>query len=306
LLKLQKLYGGKRVFADRVMTYPVYRSWEPWRAVLPFISQFRPDLAVIQAGWPLNLADRFVELKIPAIVYFHDASFQELGAPVMPDPLLRFAACSEFIAALAKTKLGVDSTVIPPIVPSERFQTKTTRDKLVFINPIATKGVEIALQLAERRRDIPFLFVEAWPLTDDERAGMQARVSNLSNVSWMPIQSDMRAVYRHARAMLVPSQCDEAWGRVVSEAQLNGIPALASRAGGLPESVGPGGILVDREAPIGDWERALGQLWDDPQTYQRLCGLALLHSQRETLQPPAIAERFLAVIYEHAKSRMAV
>ena len=61
--------------------------------------------------------------------------------------------------------------------------------------------------------------------------------------------ADMRSVYARSRLVLVPSQCDEAWGRIVTEAQISGVPALASDAGGLPEAVGPGGILMPRNAP---------------------------------------------------------
>jgi glycosyltransferase involved in cell wall biosynthesis len=34
----------------------------------------------------------------------------------------------------------------------------------------------------------------------------------------------------------VPSVCNEAWGAVVTEAQLRGIPVIASNAGGIPEA----------------------------------------------------------------------
>jgi glycosyltransferase involved in cell wall biosynthesis len=72
----------------------------------------------------------------------------------------------------------------------------------------------------------------------------------------------MRRIYQSARIVLVPSILNEAWARVVTEAQISGIPILASDRGGLPESVGPGGILVDPDADISDWEKALSRLWD--------------------------------------------
>ena len=58
---------------------------------------------------------------------------------------------------------------------------------------------------------------------------------------------DMRSVYRDTKVLLVPSQWLETWGRVATEAQFSGIPVLASRSGALPEAVGPGGILSNRQ-----------------------------------------------------------
>jgi glycosyltransferase involved in cell wall biosynthesis len=295
-----KLLRRERMACDQLMGYSVFRAWDPTRAVPQFTKQFRPDLALIQSGRLMELAARFIAQAIPTIVYVRSAEFWAMGGAPAPNRLLRFIANSEFIAAQANAALGIESIVIPPLVQRERFATETTREKLVFINPVPEKGVDIAVALAKRRQDVPFLFVEAWPLSKARRAAVLASVANLPNVTWLPPQLDMRRVYGQARALLVPSRWLEAWGRVVSEAQISGIPVLASRRGGLPEAVGPGGILVDPEAPIDAWEDALGQLWDDPRTYTRLSRLARDHAQRASFQPAALADRLLAVISEHA------
>ena len=67
----------------------------------------------------------------------------------------------------------------------------------------------------------------------------------------------MAREYAQARILLVPSVWEEAWGRVVTEAQLSGIPVLASAIGGLPESVGPGGILVPPGSDVEVWDAHL-------------------------------------------------
>lgn len=106
----------------------------------------------------------------------------------------------------------------------------------------------------------------------------------------------MRTVYRDAKLVLVPSRCAEGWGRVVSEAQVSGIPALASNLGGLPESVGRGGILVDPAAGIDEWERALARLWDDDREYERLAESAREHSLRPEFHAAAIVRQLLDVL----------
>jgi len=73
----------------------------------------------------------------------------------------------------------------------------------------------------------------------------------------------------------VPSVWEEAWGRVVTEAHLSGIPVIARGIGGLPEAVGPGGILVDPSAPMDSWLNALAQLWDKPEEHRALSLAAL-------------------------------
>lgn len=102
----------------------------------------------------------------------------------------------------------------------------------------------------------------------------------MSNVTWLRRTSDMRRVYGKARLILVPSQWEEAFGRVVAEAQVSGIPALASCIGGLPEAVGPGGLLVDPAAPTAQWVAALRRIWDDRSEQVRLSAAALRHAQR--------------------------
>jgi len=97
----------------------------------------------------------------------------------------------------------------------------------------------------------------------------------------------------------MPSQWEEAWGRVATEAQLSGIPVLASRIGGLPESVGPGGILVEPTAPLDDWLAALSRMWDDKQQYEALAQEAPKYSQRPQIQPDLIVDRLLLLIREH-------
>jgi glycosyltransferase involved in cell wall biosynthesis len=46
----------------------------------------------------------------------------------------------------------------------------------------------------------------------------------------------MDDVWKEVKVLLVPSLWFEAWGMVVVEAQLRGIPVLSSTSGGLPEA----------------------------------------------------------------------
>lgn len=70
-------------------------------------------------------------------------------------------------------------------------------------------------------------------------------LSQLSNIRWLPTQPNLARVYEQTTILLAPSVWFEPSGRVVAEAQLCGIPVLATRRGGIPEQLNGGGFLFD-------------------------------------------------------------
>jgi glycosyltransferase involved in cell wall biosynthesis len=241
-----------------------------------------------------------LELGVPAALYLRDVEFHRLGGTVPLDRRLLVLANSRFTAGRARQDLGVEAQVLPPLVRPDAYRVRAPGDRVLFVNPHPDKGVEIAFALAERRPDVPFLFVESWPLPDDVRQAHLRRAACLPNVEWSERVGDMRSVYARARIVLAPSLWEEAWGRIATEAQVSGIPVLASTRGGLPESVGPGGLLVDPDAPLEEWARALSRLWDDRATYARLSTAALEHARRPEIQPTAVVMPFRQLLARHA------
>ena len=124
---------------------------------------------------------------------------------------------------------------------------------MTFINPYNEKGFELAVRIAERCPEIPFLFVESWKLDGDHRAKVEQTIAPLKNVTLQNRTDDMKTVYGRTKILLAPSKWEEAWGRVASEAHCSGIPVVGSRRGGLPEAIGEGGIVLDYDAPLDDW-----------------------------------------------------
>jgi glycosyltransferase involved in cell wall biosynthesis len=216
-----------------------------------------------------------------------------------------YLATSRDLARRFAEEFGLVAQVIPPLVRRDRYEVEPRRENVTFVCPLPEKGLDIALGLAARRPDIPFVFVESWGLHAVRRLGLNRSLRATPSVTCRRPTADMRTVYRDARVVLVPSRLPEAWGRVVSEAQVSGIPALASDCGGLPESVGRGGILVDPDAGLEEWERALARMWDDETEYQRLVERAKEHSRRPDFRAPAIAAQLLAVLGEFIDDRPA-
>lgn len=281
--------SGKRFVCDHVAGYPVYRGWNVEMHVTQVADDFKPDIIVVQAGQPMLVANSFLRQGYKTVVYARDVEFDRYGGELPLSDNLHFLANSEFTAKRLREHFGCEAISIPPLVCRDHYLTKTCREAVLFLNPSPEKGVNIALNLAADNPDIPFLFVETWEV---DYSPYKRQADKLPNVSWLRKQNDMKSLYGRARVVLAPSCWQEAWCRVVSEAQVSGIPVMASNRGGLPESTGPGGMLVACEASRQDWSKALRQLWFDADCYERVSLASLRHSQREEFQPEALLTKF--------------
>ncbi len=96
-----------------------------------------------------------------------------------------------------------------------------------------------------------------------------------------PIHRDEVAdLFATASVVLVPS-VDEPFGLVALEAAASGIPVVASRAGGLPEAVGPGGLLLPSRDPT-EWAAVIGGLLDDESHRIAFGAAGRAHAERFT------------------------
>lgn len=280
----------RRAFpSDTVMGYRVYRGWLHEASfpagVREVQSSFQADVVMCQAGRPLKWAMAAASAGLTVFVYIRDVEFHDLGG----DPRLvrgvRYLANSAFTAARFAAAFGIASTVVYPLVIRERYLVQSSNEVVLFVNPHPAKGVAIALALARLRPDIRFMFQLSWKLSAANLEDLRRELSALSNVELRPPCLDMREAYRRTRVLLAPSQWEEAWGRVVSEAQVSGIPALVSNRGGLPEALGGGGIMLAHDAGIDEWVGALALLWDQPDRWQEYSAKAGASAARPQLQP---------------------
>jgi glycosyltransferase involved in cell wall biosynthesis len=293
-IKLKVLRQGAVI--DQSLGYPVVRAWFPWQAAPFAVSQIRPDVAVVQCHKSVPLGKALEAAGVPIVVYLRNVEFDELGGDLSDLESALYIANSEFTAHTYRERFGIEPTVIPPTIDPERYRTPTTRECVTFINPYPKKGFELAIRIAGRCPEIPFLFVESWKLDGDNRTRVEDMIAPLKNVTLLNRTDDMRAVYGRTGILLAPSQWKEAWGRVASEAQCSGIPVLGSRRGGLPEAIGEGGVVLDHDAPLDDWVAALRRMWSDEASYQQLSAAALHHSARPELDPDHQFATFFAVL----------
>jgi glycosyltransferase involved in cell wall biosynthesis len=135
-----------------------------------------------------------------------------------------------------------DSSIIvrPPVFAAE-YATKPG-DRVTLINTNPDKGGELFHKLAAQMPDVQFLAVKG-------SYGQQTDYSDLPNVEEVEHVSghEMRdKVYARTRLLLMPSFY-ESWGRAGVEALASGIPVLANPTPGLCESLGEGGIFIERQ-----------------------------------------------------------
>ncbi len=167
---------------------------------------------------------------------------------------------SSFLAGWARRRYGRAADVVPPIVDPARCRVRSgPRTHVTLLNPCPEKGLLFFLRLAEQALvKLPrarFLAVEG-RLTLAQLRQIGFDPAAFPNVEWMANQPDVRRVYRRTRVLLFPSLWPEVFGMGVVEAQLNGIPVLASRRGGLPEAVSGGAPLLEvPRASTRDWLR---------------------------------------------------
>lgn len=204
------------------------------------IREFQPEIYCSYGGyWAALRAARFARAEgVKNVFFLHNLSYERAELFELFDLVI---VPSQFAADYYRERLGINPIVIPPLIDENRFKSDSRAPQyLTFINPSTEKGlplvVEIANELSHKRPDIPLLVVGG--RTPLKHVQNLPQMKSLSNASYSPGASNPRAIYDVTRLLLVPSLCEETFGRVVIEAAFNGIPSLCSSRGALPEVMG--------------------------------------------------------------------
>jgi len=142
---------------------------------------------------------------------------------------------------------------LPPGIAGTRFA--------LFVGPSeARKNVRLAIDACARAFQAPGeRLVIAGTLTPGDRAYARERGVPAGEINaGDPL---LRALYRHAEVVLVPSLA-EGFGLIAIEAMACGAPVIASNATALPEATGGAAALLDPR-DVGMWAGAIRTLFDD-------------------------------------------
>jgi glycosyltransferase involved in cell wall biosynthesis len=277
-----------------------------------FLDEFRPD--VFYCHNPERgpeLLQPALERGIGCVWFFHDIRAAAGDVARAAAQGVEIVSCSRYmnryyrdaIRALAAENGGapapapdIEIGIVYPAVEARHYTVEADLENgfVTMINPVPEKGIETVLALLPLLPRERFLLVENWPLGAERLAALERRLADLPNARFLPHQADIREVYRQTRTLIVPSVWSESAGRVVLEAQLSGIPVLASALGGLPEMVGEGGRVIEDFRNPQAWAEAIEDL-RDPAEHRRLSALARANAVREDFEPRAVARHFLDV-----------
>lgn len=222
---------------------------------LYLLDSFKPDIVWFYGGQTLDLLipDEARARGIPSAFYLANGNYKAVRWCRDIDLILTDSQSTADMYRTSK-KAGFAATPVGKFIDPANFVAEThERKRLLFVNPSWQKGasvvVQLALALEQKRPDIQLEVVEAradWSAVLRETTQkLGEERATLPNVVVTPNTSDMRGPYSRARLLLAPSLWWESSGRVLAEAMLNGIPALITNRGGMPEMIGDAGIAFD-------------------------------------------------------------
>ena len=250
--------------------------------------QARPDVVVCSNTRDIAVP-RLAAAAARVLVLVQDAQFR--GYIDWLPPAAVVAAVSHFLAGELRRRAGVVAHVLYPYVELPAYHAGPRRpDHVTLLSPLRHKGRDLFLAVAAllpRRR---FALVDSPYLPAGERLDLLRRLP--ANVALVPPAADPRALYARTSVLMVPST-DEAFGRVIVEAQVNGIPVVARRTGGIPEALGDAGVLLPPDAPVAAWADAVEAILSDPTRAAALGERARAAATRPELAPATIVDRFL-------------
>jgi hypothetical protein len=244
----------------------VHAFADGYRAGLGFVEQiraFEPTRILIAEDPTYLLLSAALETRPDRTVFL---SLSQATLPFgpeafAPDPVKSrmladvdgIVSVSRYLKSYIQTWGGLDSFAASlPVFGAPPFPYLGSPDNpyVTMINPSAIKGAAIFSELARRFPDIEFAAVPTWATTAADRAALE----RLPNIRALEPDENIDAIFAQTSVLVVPSLWGEAFGMVVVEGMLRGIPVLASRVGGLPEAK----LGIDYLLPVRPIERYEG------------------------------------------------
>jgi len=292
---VMRALGTKAVY-DRRLGYGAYRAANIAEALEEVLQQESPDVVLVYAHDVQSIASAFANRRIPIVVYLQNSDLEQ------PGDIFEMLDCYHYVTDCAFTaerlwqSFGFGSTIVYPIVIPEHHRTQTSGEFVTVFDPAPQEGGDIGLGAAARCQEIPFMFAEYEPLEASSRTLLLDTLRRLPNARFAPISMLSREILARTRLLVAPGRQVQNFSRLVAEAQISAIPVIAPKSGGMTESVGPGGILLEPDASLDVWVDAIRRLWSDHAYSASLSAKALDHAQRPEINPEIQTSRLREVL----------
>ncbi len=214
------------------------------------IRYFKPDFIFFYGGGPGDLIPAEARAwNIPCGAYLVNGTFSNHRWCRDVDT---FITDTNATRDYYREKLNIDPFPIGKFIGIETIAKSKKPERLLYVNPSLAKGAALVLLIARLLQRLkPTIKIEIVESRGNWDVVLKAVNATLGlpedscpeNLIITPNTADMAAIYARTRVLFVPSLWWESGARVIAEAQLNGIPVVATHRGGNPEMVGAGGVI---------------------------------------------------------------
>lgn len=292
---LMKALGRRSVFDTR-LGYRAHRAASVTEAAGEVVLHEKPDVSLVYANELESVIPALHQLGVPVVISIRAVDLHRPVEAFRKLPCDHYISDCSFTARRLLEEFGISSRVIHPVVLPDLHRVISTRETVTIFDPALDGAGEIGLRAAARCNEIPFVFAEYAPLDDPQRTMLLDAMRGLPNARFTSISELSQEVLMRTRFLLVPGSADQGFNRIIAEAQVSGIPVIAAKQASVSEAVGPGGILVERDASIDAWVEAIRRLWSDERYYADLSAKALEHARRPQLDPQQQAGQILEIL----------
>ena len=180
----------------------------------------------------------------PGAHFFHSPNYIQnfIGNPFYIKLLKKrmVFTVSKFFQNEIRKNLDVYAVYWPPFINFKRYITKKKNIKSIgFYSAGPHKGDKLFNKLIEKMPHIKFVIM-------GRNYSFESNTTP-KNLKHMGDITNPKLFYKEISLLVVPSLISEGYPRVIIEAALNGIPVIANKIGGIPESLGNSGIFIDIE-----------------------------------------------------------
>jgi glycosyltransferase involved in cell wall biosynthesis len=276
-LNLLKISGGYRDFVFKNMIYRVTRKK---------IKDFEPDIVHVMKN---DLYSAVFNIPMPYIVSCHSSNVDIYDAEHIKYSLNHAAkihCVSDFTKELAKTIVSrgdKDFNVIYNFIDLEKYKNKSEkRENIIITISRLTEKKNIdtlirAFSLLPRDLKSKFKYIIVGGGPNLEKLKNLAKELHLNNIEFTGEITD-----EHKKIKLLSSSkiflfCPapiqgeiETFGIVFIEAQASLLPVVCSKIGGVPESVGKGGLYVEKPTDPKEIAEKMEMIMRDEKLYTNL------------------------------------